>query len=64
MRLLCVRFGYSVEFFIGGDGMFDGGDEIELEISSYRWMIDGGILRAVVVVVVRGATSKNSLRAG
>lgn len=53
-----MRFGLLVEFVIGGDGMFDGGDEIELEISSYRWMIDGGILRAVVVVVVRGATSK------
>ena len=62
--LLCARFEFLVEFLIGGDGIFDGGDENNLEIVSCRRMIDGGIPRAVVVVVVRGATSKFLLRAG
>ena len=61
--LLCARFEFLVEFLIGGDGIFDGGDENNLEIVSYRRMIDGGIPRAVVVVVVRGATSNFLLRA-
>ena len=64
MGLLCARFGYFVELIIGGDFTFDGGDEIYSEITSYRRMIDGGISRAVVVVVVRGATSIFLLRAG
>ena len=58
MGLLGVIFGLLVEFVIGGDGMFDGESDFLLEIASYQRMIGRGILRAVVVVVVRGATSK------
>ena len=53
-----MRFGLLVEFVIGGDGMFDGESDFLLEIASYQRIIGRGILRAVVVVVVRGATSK------
>ena len=33
--LLSVRFGSSVDFFISGDGVFDGGNKINLMMPSY-----------------------------